>query len=281
MKIPVLTYHGMAMSGNDPRTNDHHALAADLEAIEAQGFEVRPLPELVDAWVRKPSWWRRRPSLEGRRIVALTCDDGSDFDFRDIDHPRWGLQRSLLNILRDFRRRHPGRQPGLHITSFVVASPEARATLDRLCMHGKGWWQDDWWREAVGSRLMGIASHSWDHNHEALSNPDFPGVARGTFTTIDTKAAADYQVRNAAAYLWKHAPNPAARLFAYPYGPHSDYLVDEYFPRHGREMKIDACFGDEARPWTADSNRWKIPRYVHGRDWHEPSDLAKILDDAR
>ena len=280
MRIPVLTYHSMAMSGNDARTNDHHALAADLEVIEAEGFEIRPLPQLVDDWLRRGWWFLRRPALGRRRIVALTCDDGSDFDFRDIDHPRWGRQRSLLNILRDFRERHPGRQPGLHLTSFVIVSPQARADLDRLCMHGKGWWQDDWWRDAIDSGLMGIASHSWDHNHEALSNPDFPGVARGTFTTIDTYEAADYQVRNATAYLRAHAPNPATRLFAYPYGPHSDYLVEEYFPKYGSSLDISACFGDEATPWTAKSNRWKLPRFIHGRDWHEPADLAKLLRDA-
>ena len=280
MRIPVLTYHAMAMSGNDPRTNDHCALAADLQAIESEGFEVRPLHELVDAWLGRFSWWRKRPPLEGRRIVALTCDDGSDFDFRDLDHPRWGRQRSFLNILRDFRASRPGLQPGLHITSFVVVSPQARATLDRVCMSGKGWWQEDWWRDAVASGLMGIASHSWDHNHEALSNADFPDVQRGTFTSIETKEAADYQVMQAARYLRSRAPNPAARLFAYPYGPHSDYLVEEYFPRYARSLKIDACFGDEARPWTAQADRWKIPRFVHGRDWHDPDDLARILRDA-
>ena len=68
MRIPVLTYHAMAMSGNGPRTNDHHALAADLEAIAAEGFEVRALHELVDGWLGKSSWFRKRAPLEGRRI---------------------------------------------------------------------------------------------------------------------------------------------------------------------------------------------------------------------
>jgi hypothetical protein len=162
----------------------------------------------------------------------------------------------------------------------VVVSPQARAELDRLCMHGRGWWQDDWWREAAASGLMGIASHSWDHNHEVLANPDFPALRRGTFTSIDNKEAADYQVLQAARYLWTRAPNPAARLFAYPYGPHSDYLADEYFPRYGKSMKIDACFGDEPRPWTAQSSRWKLPRFVHGRDWQDGGDLARLLRDA-
>jgi peptidoglycan/xylan/chitin deacetylase (PgdA/CDA1 family) len=254
--------------------NDHDALAADLEVIEAEGYEVRPLAGLVAAWSNSPA------SLAGRKLVALTCDDGSDFDFRDIEHPECGMQRSFLNILRDFHAAHPGSQPGLHITSFVVVSPEDRAELDRVCMHGRGWWSDGWWIDAIASGRMDIASHSWDHNHEALSASRFPHVARGVFTSIDTREVADYQIEQAARYLRRNAPNPGARLFAYPYGPHSDYLVREYFPQRWRELAIDAAMGDEPRPWVASSNRWELPRYVHGRDWHEPQDLAKLLRDA-
>jgi hypothetical protein len=259
------------MSGNEPRANDHHALAADLEAIETEGFGIRPLAELVSAWLERPA------SLEGEKLVALTCDDGSDFDFRDIEHPEWGMQRGFLNILRDFRARHPRSQPGLFLTSFVVVSPQDRAELDRRCMHGRGWWGDGWWRDAIGSGLMGIASHSWDHNHEALATSRFPHVARGAFTPIDTKELADYQIAQAGRFLWEHAPNPAARLFAYPYGPHSEYLVKEYFPRNAAELRIDACFGDDARPWTGEANRWELPRFVHARDWHDPGELVRLL----
>ena len=274
MRVPVLTYHAMAMEGRGPRANDHDALAADLEVIESEGYEVRPLAELVAAWLRRPA------TLSGRKLIALTCDDGSDFDFRDIEHPSWGMQRSFFNILRDFHAAHPRSQPALHITSFVVVSPADRAELDRLCMMGRGWWGEDWWIDAIASGRMGIASHSWDHNHEALSASRFPHVARGVFTSIDTREAADYQIEQAARYLRRHAPNPAARLFAYPYGPHSEYLVREYFPSRARELQIDACMGDDARPWDASSNRWELPRYVHGRDWHVPEDLAKLLRDA-
>ena len=274
MRIPILTYHSMSMSGNDARTNDHHALAADLQAIDAHGFEIRPLAELVDTWLKRPG------SLDDRKLVALTCDDGSDFDFRDLEHPEWGMQRGFLNILRDFRAAHPGAQSGLFLTSFVVVSPQGRAELDRRCMLGRGWWGDDWWRDAIASGLMGIGSHSWDHNHEAIATSPFPHIARGAFTPIDTKELADYQIAQAQRFLAGHAPNPDARLFAYPYGPHSDYLVKEYFPRYAAKLGIDACLGDEARPWTTQANRWEVPRFVHGRDWHEPQELVRLLDDA-
>ena len=271
MRIPILTYHSMHNSGVDPRSNDHRALAADLGVIEAEGFEIRPLAELVSTWIERPR------HLEGRKLVALTCDDGSDFDFRDIEHPQWGMQRSMLNILADFRAAHPRSQPGLHITSFVVVSPAGRAELDRLCMLGRGWYGEDWWAGAIATGLMGIASHSWDHNHEALANPKFPHIRRGIFTSIDTREAADYQIAQAAEYLWERAPNPAARIFAYPYGPSGRYLVNEYFPSRGATLRIDACMSDDARPWTQRSNRWSLPRYIHGRDWHEPAQLAKLL----
>jgi peptidoglycan/xylan/chitin deacetylase (PgdA/CDA1 family) len=274
MRIPILTYHGMHMSGNDAHTNDHKALAADLEAIDNEGYEIQPLAALVSSWLADPG------SLEGRRVVALTCDDGSDFDYRDIEHPKWGMQRSLLNILRDFRAARPRAQPGLFMTSFVVVSPGDRVELDRACMVGRGWWSDDWWTEAIATGLMGIASHSWDHNHEALANARFPDVARGVFTNIDTKELADYQVAQASRFLWERAPNPAARLFAYPYGPHSEYLVREYFPQNAACLRIDACVGDDPRPWTPASNRWELPRFVHARDWHDADDLVRLLRDA-
>jgi hypothetical protein len=125
---------------------------------------------------------------------------------------------------------------------------------------------------------MGIASHSWDHNHEGLSrHPDFPHLRRGVFTNIDTREAADYQIKRAAEYLWERAPNPAARIFAYPYGPSGSYLVKEYFPAHGAALRIDACVSDDARPWTEKSNRWSLPRYIHQRDWDDPRDLARLL----
>ena len=271
MNIPILTYHSMSISGNEAANNDHKALAADLEVIDALGFEIQPLAALVTAWLEEPA------RLEGRRLVALTCDDGPDFDFRDIEHPQWGVQRSFLNILRDFRASRPSAQPGLHITSFVVVSPRDRAELDRVCMHGRGWWGEDWWSEAIASGLMGIASHSWDHNHAALASAHLPGTRRGVFTTIDTPQAADYQIAQASRYLWERAPNPAARLFAYPYGPHNEYLAREYFPRRAQELRIDACFADGARPWTQACDRWALPRFVHARDWHEPDDLARLL----
>lgn len=273
MRIPILTYHSMHMSGNSVEDNDHKSLAADLEVIDAAGFRIRPLHELVTKWLEEPS------QLEDERLVALTCDDGPDFDYRDLEHPVHGMQRSMLNILLDFRQSKPGAQPGLFLTSFVIVSPSARHELDRSCMIGKGWWNDTWWQAAIDTGVMGIASHSWDHNHDALASELFPDVERGTFTTIGTEILADYQIRQASDFLWRRAPNPSARIFAYPYGPHSDYLVNEYLPRNSAALHLDAAVAHLPEPWTQTSNRWEIPRYVHPRDWRDPDGLMRLLEE--
>jgi peptidoglycan/xylan/chitin deacetylase (PgdA/CDA1 family) len=268
----------MTMSGNDYENNDHVALANDIEVIDAANYRILPLHKVVSTWLKDPR------SFDAHRIVALTCDDGSDFDFRDISHQVWGMQRSMLNILRDFRARKPHSQPELFITSFVIVSPEARAIMDRTCMIGRGWWNDDWWPAAVRSGLMGIASHSWDHNHESLPAGDLPGVAgggRGTFATIDSEQLADYQIRRAFDYLRATAPNPSASLFAYPYGQFNDYLVDVYLPAQRESLGITAALTDSPQPLSSASNRWKIPRYICGRDWKSPEGLSQILRDAR
>lgn len=272
--IPILTYHSMNIAGNGYAENDHVALAADLRRIHGGGWRILPLHEIVARWLASPA------ALDGERVVALACDDGGDFDFHDLPHPVAGTQRSMINILRDFEAEFPGAQPGLHLTSFVIASPAARAVLDRTCMIGRGWWNDDWWIAAIESGLMGIANHSWDHNHDQVPAGDFPGVRRGTFRTIDTEALAQLQVRRAAEYIHGIAPNPSLRLFAYPYGESNNFLAQEYFPRHAAALGIDAAFTDEPRLIDGASERWRLPRYMCGRDWKNPEGLQRILDDA-
>src|SRR5947208_10619227 len=135
VRIPVLTYHATNVFGNDYGSNDHVALQQDLRAIHALGFTVVPASDVVAALVQGNE---HRPE----RAIVLTMDDGSDFDYRDLPHPTWGMQRSMLNVLRDFHAQLPGAQPALHATAFVIVSPEARRELDRTCLIGRGWWRD-------------------------------------------------------------------------------------------------------------------------------------------
>ncbi|MBK6395607.1 MAG: hypothetical protein IPF73_13700 [Betaproteobacteria bacterium] len=105
----------------------------------------------------------------GGRALAITFDDGTDFDWRDLPHPVHGLQRSLHNCLADFRAAGP-RAREAHATSFVVVSREAREHLDRVGLAGRGWWTDAWWSTAAASGHAAIASHSWDHNHDLAAH---------------------------------------------------------------------------------------------------------------
>ena len=274
MKIPILTYEPMRIDGDAYGENDLKALAADLSHLTQAGFEIRPLRSIVDAWLDN-----RGADLDGR-IAAIACDNGADFDYRDLPHPKWGPQRSVFNILRDFGAAHPGAQPRLNATSFTVVSPEARAALDRTCMLGQGWWSDDWWREAIASGLLHVANHSWDHNHETLPESFSVGVARGNFLAINDERLADHEIRRAAMHLARHAPNPGAGLFAYPYGQLNDFLARDYFPRNGEALGIRAAFTTRAGFLEPGCGRWEIPRFMFRRDWTTPAQLLQVLEAA-
>jgi peptidoglycan/xylan/chitin deacetylase (PgdA/CDA1 family) len=274
VRIPVLTYRPMHIEGNDYWSNDLSALASDLTQLTEAGFKILSLRSIVDAWLDN-----RGSELEGK-FVALTSDDGADFDYLDLPHPTAGMQRSVFHILRDFVAENPGRQEALNVTSFVIVSPNVRAILDATCMLGKGWWTDSWWPEAVRSGLIHIANHSWDHNHETLPSSFLRSARAGTFLTVDSRESADHEISAAAKYLHQHAPNPGTGFFAYPYGDSNPYLVHEYFPTHGSELGIRAAFTGHPGFLEPGTGRWEVPRFLCGRDWSSPDELEAILDAA-
>ncbi len=97
--IPVLTYHSMNVDGRDYANNDHLALAQDLEWLHANGWNIVRLQDAVaalfDGGAALPA-----------RSCAISFDDGSWFDWYDLEHPAFGMQRGMAGILRDFRDRH-------------------------------------------------------------------------------------------------------------------------------------------------------------------------------
>jgi Polysaccharide deacetylase len=275
MRIPVLTYHSVNIHGNDYATNDHVALASDLRTLTDLGLRIAPLPAIVDALQA------RTFDAMAERCVAVTLDDGQDFDYVDLPHPTWGPQRSMVNVLRDFRDTYGvAAQPQLHATSFVIVSPDARRRLDVTCMIGCGWWNDDWWPIAAASGLLAIGNHSWDHNHATLDLVAQREQRKGTFLAIDTFVDAEAQIAQAATYLRAKADNAGASLFAYPYGESNDYLVREYFPQHGARIRIRAAFGGAPEPVTTTSSIWDLPRYICGHHWKNPAELVALLRDA-
>ncbi|NND45433.1 MAG: polysaccharide deacetylase family protein [Xanthomonadales bacterium] len=267
-RAAILTYHSQNIDGSSTSDNDHVALARDLEALTTAGKRIVALDAVVDALCDRPG----APSLDN--AICLTFDDGCDFDVRDLEYPGQGLQRSFLGILRDFRENHGGTtQPGLHATSFVIASAEARRIIDARSLFGNGWISHDWWREADSSGLLAIENHGWDHNHPDLA----PGKAsRGGFTSVDSLEACRAQVEHAAdAIAARTGRRP--RYFAYPFGESSAYIREHYFPGQQQYHRCRAALGTDPGRVTPGSDRWNLPRYVCGRDWKSPEELLELL----
>jgi len=272
VKAFILTYHSHNISGNEYATNDHVALAADLALLHSLHLEVLPLGEIVERC--------RAGDASRGPYVGITFDDGPLFDFADFDHPRFGPQRGFLNILRDFRAGHgPSALPGLHATSFVIASPGARKAMEtsRDCGYTflRDWLAEDWWREAAASGLMDIGNHSWDHVHHAFDGVVIADPRRDDFTAVDNFDDAEKEIRAASEYIAQRLGR-APRFFAYPFGHASDYLVKEYLPRHGPALGLQAAFGTDGAVRDG-FDAWAIPRVVCGHHWRSPGDLAKLL----
>lgn len=274
MRVPVLTYHGVNIGGNDYARNDHVAFRADLRLINELGLRIVPLSWLVEQLLA-------HTQRDLSRCVALSCDDGADFDYFDLDHPRHGRQRSLFNCLLDFRHdRGATAQPNLHLTSFVIASPQARVHLDRTSLAGRGWMRDVWWRSACASGLMAIENHSWDHNHPGIPGLGIDGMTRGSFHPVDNRTRAEAQIAQATRFINDLLAPRRTTLFCYPYSQANDYLRTEYLPRHQDEHGMLAAFGDGAAPVTLDSDRWLLPRYICGWHWKSSDELRALLRDS-
>ncbi len=264
----ILTYHSQNIGGQSTSDNDHVALEHDLEALHASGAKIIPLGELVD-------------QLDGNGCdegvsgaVCLTFDDGCDFDVRDLDYPGFGIQRSFMGILQDFTKKHgKGAQPGLHATSFVIASDEARRIIDTRSLFGKGWISDGWWRESSEGGLLSIGNHGWDHNHPDLVATDEP---LGGFSSVNTVEQCEKQVVQAAQFI-QHKTGTWPGLFAYPFGESSEYIRNCFFPNARAKHRCRAALGTDASKVTAQSDRWNLPRYVCGRDWQTPEQLLILL----
>ena len=272
--VPVLTYHAAYIDDNAYAGNDHVAFARDLASLTRLGWKVVSLARVVDAVIHGTP-------LPGDKVVALTLDDATDFDFHDLDHPVAGRQRGIFGIVQDFLRTHGDAQPWLHVTSFAIVSPSARAELDRTCLIGRGWWSDGWWADAVASGRWSIGNHSWDHNHGALARTAVGLPEKGTFRNVDDLASADLEIAHAAAFLRSRlGRDPGSTLFAYPYGEHNAFLRTHYLPRHAAQSGTVAAFGIQGGPVTRVSDRWLLPRYVFRAHWRSPDGLEALLRDA-
>jgi len=267
MHTPILTYHAANVTGGEYAQNDHVALQTDLRLLSRLGWRVVPLDWVVE----------QRLGLADRdlrRCVALTCDDGTDLDFRAIDYPGLGTQPGFLPCLRETAA---GLHPDVEMTCFVIADPAARAIMDRECLHDLGWMNEDWWPEAERSGLMSIQCHSWDHNHPNLRDPGPEGMPRGDFFAVDSEARAAFEIDQAVGYINARIRPGAVRYFGHPFGHAAEFLVRDYLPRHGERLGLRAAFGTQGEPVTATSDVWNLPRYICGWHWKSPEELERLL----
>jgi hypothetical protein len=108
-----------------------------------------------------------------------------------------------------------------------------------------------------------------------------PAVARMSgnalverFDRVGDAEEARLQVERAAADIRSIAGSDAARIFAYPYGQVSPFLADSYLPK---QESIVAAVAVQPVPMTAQSDPWRIPRYVCGHDWRAEDDLRALV----
>ena len=266
----ILTFHSHNVSGNDYATNDHVALDATLTTLERLRIPVLRLADVARRLRAKT--FDALPA----RFACITFDDGSDYDWRDMEFPGHGVQRSMFSILRSHSRKLLGLAwvRRAHATTFVIASPDARREIAASALGDAALMSNAWWAQAQRSGLMDIGTHGWNHVHPAVSEmASRPGLVEH-FERIESADDARLQVDRAFDSIQATAGREAGLVFAYPYGQVSDFVAQRHLPAHGR---IIAAVAVEPRPLTAASDPWRIPRYVCGPDWSSDEGLEKLL----
>jgi hypothetical protein len=275
MTCAVLVYHSHNVFGDTYDRNDHVALQSDLISLTELGAHIVPLADIAERVVRG--------DLGGDQcFVGLSFDDGPIFDFHSFVHPSLGVQRGFAELMRDFAESPLGsKQPQLHATSFVIASPEARRAMERAEECGYtylfDWLSDHWWSEAGRSGMLEIANHSWDHVHGAVPSTALTtSSTRNDFTVVSHYIDADREIRRASSYIRDKVGS--CRFFAFPFGHSNDFLVEEYLPERQAEHGCRAAFGAQGRIVQNGDSVWNIPRMICGHHWRSPEELRRLLN---
>ena len=219
-------------------------------------------------------------------VLAYHSHRIADADYYDCVHPDYGPQRSFYNTLRYFQAEiGERRQPFLHATSFVIASPLVRRELDTRCLApiGLRGMTDGWWKVALESGLAGIENHSWDHNHPEVSWVCEDSQRKGSFAYIDTYTESRGEIQQAATFIHSRVQPDWPGLLAYPWGQSSSYLRAHYLPQYQSEHRMQAAFGSTGDYVTQATSRWNLPRFVSGSQqygWTTSAGLGGILDGA-
>ncbi len=267
-RFKILAWHSINVNENTYKGSDQIAFADDLRTIHRCGARIWPLADALQAL--------RAGSLPDN-IVVLTADDGSILDFMPFEHPRCGHQPGFYRILSDFAKEvgeEAGHRP--HLSCFVIASPEARAELDRKDFLGLGVWHDRWWADATASGMISVESHSWDHNHPSLAKTCQRDNLRGDFRSIETEEECRSEVDRASDYI-EAKTGRRPQFLAYPWGQASAYMIEEYLPMRGPSLGLRAALGCFPIPVDVDSDPWNLPRYMFNHDWESGEELEEIL----
>ena len=277
-RIPILTYHSHRVLGSTYETNDHIALFHDLRTLHAYGFRVAPLNRIVE-------WFLGiRDEISGN-CTAITFDDGCDLDWIDYDHPQYGFIKSFSAVLEEFQHELGGNQPYVQASSFVIGSPAARRFISAKSFPGMDLLNDHWWKSAEASGFLRIYNHSWDHNHAAVHVTCQKDNLKGSFENIDTFQECECEIDQSAIFIAEKIYPNWPDLFAYPYGPSSDYVRKIYFPQFIEHHRTLAAFGASGGYLTKGSFRWNLPRLVSGAcppaGWRTKDEFMEILNGAK
>ncbi|PRE16995.1 polysaccharide deacetylase family protein [Burkholderia multivorans] len=126
-RVLILVYHRFAEQRVDSMTVRIHTFIEQLRVIDAHGYRIVPLADVV-------RWHRGRTDAVPARAVAITVDDG---------------HRSVYRILRPLLIAHP-----MPVTLFVYPSAISNAS------YAMTW---DQVRALVGSANVDVESHTYWH----------------------------------------------------------------------------------------------------------------------
>ncbi|PTL85002.1 polysaccharide deacetylase family protein [Vitiosangium sp. GDMCC 1.1324] len=284
-QVPVLYYHSHQTGGAGiPCTYANTAAIAleqDLQTIRAAGFTVVPL-----YWVAEWARGLRDGSTLPNKVVAISFDDGADYDWVDWAHPNCGTLKSFRRVLQEFKANTPGLPwYSPHASSFVIASPVARSVMSYATGLPMGDW---WWAEAQNSGIMEVYNHSTDHDNShiqgsywdyALSTyiPVMGAPGRDNFYRMTSDAQAFTEVASAAAYI-QGKIGVWPDLFAYPNGlgaPGS--FIHNWMLGHVGQHQTLAAFCANNAYVSRNSPPYCMPRFGHPSAWPNIWSLQTIL----
>lgn len=271
--IPVLCYHSWTI-GDSYKTDNHLAMEQDLIELAKRGYQILPVERLVS--VLKGD--EPASAIAHNKLVCITFDDGKRWDFYDGYRKDGSQIKSFRTILSESRSAVPTFLSGARSVAFVIASPEERLNLSLAVNEPYSVLTDDWWQKSAAEGIVGIANHSWDHLHVALTNVRQADNKKGSFFDIETYADAKGQIIDAQSVVDRITGNRSVPVFGYPYGHVSSYLKESFFPEHGNRIGINGALSTAGKPVDNECCIWDIPRFVCGYHWKSSADFSTLLN---